>query len=524
MTYKKNHTPLLMIDFYKACHADQYPEGLTKLVSYLTPRTTRLELTDHLVNFGLQGFVKEYLCDAFEENFFKRSEEKVVTEYERVLDATLGHGLYDSEKVRALHRLGYLPLEIGEVPEGTRVPIHVPMLYITNTHPDFAWVVGTVESVMSAYLWHPMVCAEVGYQYRQIAKKWYDRTVDEGDADVRRAIGDFSFRGQESPEAAITSSAGWLLSNVNTATVPAILFMEDFYNADCQTEEVGFGAVSTEHSVMCSNYAVDENEKDLLVRLLTEVYKTGYFTCVLDSYDYFHVLHDILPEIKDVIVERDGCFAVRGDSGDPVGTLCETVQILWDIFGGHVNDKGYKVLDHVKAVWGDAITLQRAEEIFERLESMSFSAQNVSLGAGSFSMQSIQENGQLKPFTRDSFGIAIKTTFGEMDKRLPQYQDCVVCGNDGFEGFGRAPWEIDIFKDPKTDSGIKKSQKGMIRVFHDENSELAYQDGYSASTLAHAVNNGAEQVFEQIFVNGKVAREQTLEEIRQTLWDGKFYE
>lgn len=516
--------PLLMVDFYKTCHAEQYPMGLTKIMSYFTPRSSRLTLTDHVVNFGLQGFIKEYLCDMFEENFFSRTEEEVMREYERVLDATLGHGLYGPEKVRSLHRLGYLPLEIGEVPEGTRVPMKVPMMYVTNTHPDFAWLVGTIESVMSAYLWHPMVCAEVGYQYRQIAKKWYEKTVDEGAADIRRAIGDFSFRGQESPEAATTSSAGWLLSNVNTATVPAILYMEDFYNVDCEQEEVGFGAVSTEHSVMCSSYAVDGNEKTMLVRLLTETYKDAkYFTCVCDSYDYFNVLQNILPEIKDIIIERDGVFAIRGDSGDPVETICKTVQILWDIFGGHVNEKGYKVLEHTKAVWGDAVTLQRAEAIYKKLaDEMKFSAQNVSLGAGSFSLQSIQEDEQLKPFTRDTFSFAFKATHGWLSRDA--VEGAVICGNDGIEGFGCPPWEIDIFKDPKTDSGIKRSQKGLIRVYHTEDGELAYQDGYYEGSLVKATTNGEEQVLEPIFMDGKFVKEQSLEEVRQVLWDGKFYE
>lgn len=518
------HNPLLMIDFYKATHSMMYPD-ITKLVSYFTPRTSRLKITEHVVNFGLQGFIKEYLVDAFEENFFSKTEKEVGDEYERVLNATLGKGKYDLEKIRALHRLGYLPLEIGEVPEGTRVPIHVPMLYVTNTHPNFAWLVNTIESVMSAYLWHPMVCAEVGYQYRKIAEKWYDKTVDKGTADIRRAIGDFSFRGQESPEAATTSSAAWLLSNSNTATVPAILYLEDCYGADCENGEVGFGAVSTEHSIMCSNYAIDGNEKDMLVRLLTEIYPKGYMTCVCDSYDYWNVMKNILPEIKDIILERDGCFAVRGDSGDPIDIICETVQTLWDIFGGTVNEKGYRVLDkHTKAIYGDSITLQRAESIFSRLADMRFAASCVSLGAGSFSMQCLQEDEQLKPFTRDTFGMAVKSTYCEMEPEFFQHTGRVVCGDDGIEGLGHAPWEIDIFKDPKTDSGIKKSQKGMIRVFHDENGEFAYRDGYSARQLARAVENGEEQVFETIFVDGEFVKEQNLEEIRQTLWNGKFYE
>lgn len=525
MSYQKQHNPLLMIDFYKATHSMMYPKGITKLVSYFTPRTSRLSTSESVVNFGLQGFVKQYLCDAFEQSFFSRSEEEVVEEYKRVLNITLGEGLYDVEKVRALHRLGYLPIKIEEIAEGTRVPIHVPMLSITNTKPEFAWLVNTIESVMSAYLWHPMVCAEIGYQYRLLADKWYKKTVDEGDANIRRAFGDFSFRGQESPEAAITSSAAWLLSNVNTATVPAILYMEDFYKADIEKQEVGFGAVSTEHSVMCSNFAVDGDEKTMLVRLLTEIYPKGYFTCVCDSYDYWNVVKNILVEIKDIILQRDGCFAVRGDSGDPVDIVCETVEALWNIFGGRVNNKGYKVLDpHVKAVYGDSITLQRAEMIFSRLEKMGFAAQNVSLGAGSFSMQCIEEDGILKPFTRDTFGMAVKSTYCEVEPEI-MCNGGVVCGNDGIEGFGAASWEINIFKNPKTDSGVKKSQKGMIRVFRDAlTDKIIYQDEYSASTLARDISNGKEQLLETIFVDGKFVKEQTLEDIRQTLWNGKFYE
>ena len=110
--------PLLMIDFYKSTHHEQYPVGLTKMVSYYTPRMSRLKDVDKVTLFGLQAFIKEYLIEGFNDNFFNRPEEEVVAEYERVLNATLGPGAFQSEKIRDLHRLGYLPLEISAVPEG----------------------------------------------------------------------------------------------------------------------------------------------------------------------------------------------------------------------------------------------------------------------------------------------------------------------------------------------------------------------------------------------------------------------
>ena len=489
--------PLLMIDFYKATHSMMYPVGMTKLVSYLTPRTCRIE-DDALVNFGLQGYIKDYIDKPFS-GFFAAGEDEVVAEYERVLDATLGSGMYDSEKVRSLHRLGFVPLRIMEVPEGMRVPLRCPMISIENTHPDFAWLVNTIESAMSAYLWHPMVCAEIGWKYRNIADKWYEKTVDVGKFPVYRALGDFSFRGQESPEAAITSSAGWLLSNVNTATVPAILYMCDNYGADLQNEPVGFGAVSTEHSVMCSNFAVDGDERTMLARLLTQIYPKGYFTCVCDSYDYWNVVDNIVPSLKDEILHRDGTFAIRGDSGNPVDIVCETVESLWSSFGGEINCKGYKVLDpHVKAVYGDSITVQRCEAIYARLADMGFAANNVSLGVGSFSMQCIEEDSVLKPFTRDTFGIAVKSTYCEVDGR-----------------------EIPIFKDPRTDSGVKKSQKGRCIVYRNGDGDIVYDDGYTQEAFDAAAGRN---IMETVYENGVWVKEYSLSEVRGNLWNGKFFE
>lgn len=491
-----NINPLLMIDFYKATHSMMYPKGITKLVSYFTPRTCRID-DDALVNFGLQGYIKNYIEKPFAD-FFAASEEEVVKEYEQVLNATLGQGMYDAEKVRALHQLGYVPLKIMEVPEGLRVPLHCPMISIENTHPDFAWLVNTIESAMSAYLWHPMVCAEIGWKYRNIAQKWYDKTVEVGKYPVYRALGDFSFRGQESPEAAITSSAGWLLSNVNTATVPAIMYMCENYNADLLNEQVGFGAVSTEHSVMCSNFAVDGDERTMLERLLTEIYPKGYFTCVCDSYDYWNVVDNIIPSLKDTIMNREGTFAVRGDSGNPIDITCETVQRLWNSFGGTVNKKGYKMLDsHVKVVYGDSITVQRCEAIYNRLEKMGFAANNVSLGVGAFSMQCIEEDNMLKPFTRDTFGIAVKSTYCEVD--------------------GKA---IPIFKNPKTDSGIKKSQKGLCIVYRNQQGDLCYEDGYTKDSIAEVASKN---IMETVYENGIIGKEYSLSEIRNNLWNGRFF-
>jgi len=168
-----NINPLLLLDFYKTTHCEQYPKGITKVVSYFTPRMSRLDGQNHLIMFGLQGFIKTYLIRSFEKNFFNRPLQDVLDEYARVIDNTLGRNIVDYGKIENLHKLGYLPIQIKALDEGTRVPIKVPMFEITNTHPEFAWLVNTLETALSCSLWHPMISANAGYMYRQIVDKNY---------------------------------------------------------------------------------------------------------------------------------------------------------------------------------------------------------------------------------------------------------------------------------------------------------------------------------------------------------------
>ena len=514
-----NCNAFLLKDFYKAVHCELLPEGMTKSVSYFTPRSSRVNRWNGVVNFGIQAFCKTWLIDYFNENFFNKTEEEVVAEYARVMDNTLGKGLCDYEKIKKLHRLGYLPIEVVSLPEGMIVPIHCPIFGITNTHPDFAWLGQALESLISAEMWYPMVCATVGHTYREVVDKWYDKTCDDN-IPRRRALGNFDFRGDQGLDAALKAGSAWCLSFVNSATVPVIPYLEYYYNCDCEKEEVAFGAVSTEHFVMCSNSAKDtkdnpdyeyadidpHRERVFIKRALTELYPNTSFSCVSDSYDYWNVVDNILPTLKDEILNHNGCMLVRGDSGDCVKVVTETVFHLWDIFGGTINSKGYKVLNpHIKALYGDSITIQRAEQIYDILEKNGFAASNVSLGVGSFSMHCIEEDGMLKPFTRDTFSMAQKSVYAEFTD-----EDGNVT-------------KMPVYKDPKTDrenggGNFKKSQKGCCSVIWRDKlgNKMTYVDGLTWEESMQ------DTLMETIFKDGKMVKEETLADIRNRLNNGKF--
>lgn len=493
---KSKTNPMLLIDFYKAVHAEMLPKKITKSVSYFTPRMSRVKRWGKVVMFGLQGFIKTYLIDYFNEEFFDKPFEEIIYEYKRIMDASLGKDTYKIDKIENLHKLGYLPIEIVALPEGTIVPMHVPMFGITNTHKDFAWLPQALESLVSAEMWHPMLAATVGKTYRDIVNYYYDLTCDDG-IPKSKALGAFDFRGEECLESAVKAGAGWCLSFLNTATVPTIPYLEKNYFCDCTKEDVAYGSPSTEHSVMCSNYAIDGDEITLLRRLLTEIYPNTSFSAVLDSYDYWNVINNILPQLKTEIMNHNGCMLMRGDSGDCVEVVTKTVFKLWDEFGGTINSKGYKVLDpHVKAIYGDSITVQRCEEIYKILMENGFSCSNVALGVGSFSFQCIEEDGFLKPFTRDTFSSCIKATYCEIDDK-----------------------PFPIFKNPK-DGGFKKSQKGCCRVYTRCDGSIYYEDELTWEQATDYEKRG--NMLIPVFKDGELLKEQSLKEIRDRLHGGEF--
>jgi nicotinamide phosphoribosyltransferase len=503
--------PTLLIDFYKAVHAEMLPKGITKSVSYATLRMTRIPEWDEAVFTGIQSTCKIFFIDAFNELFFGQPKKKAVSEYARIMDNGMGEKTYGIKKISDLYDLGYLPIEVRVLPEGTLVPTQVPVIEISNTHPDFAWLPQALESLTSTELWHSIISATVAYQYRKVVNEFYDKTCDDN-VPRARALGNFDFRGDHSYWSAIKTGAAWATSFLNTATVPAIPFLEKVYNCNCETEPVLYGSPSSEHSVMCSNRAVDGDEETFLRRLLTEIYPNTSFSCVLDSYDYENIIDNVLPKLKKEIMEHNGCMLMRGDSGDCVKVVTDTVFKLWEHFGGTTNSKGYKVLDpHVKAIYGDSITIQRCRQIYEILEANGFACSNVALGVGSFSFMCVErekmvavklDDGRcvtgtttvLEPFTRDTFGIALKATY------------CEINGD---------PYPI--FKNPK-ESTFKKSQRGCCVVYRDDKDKLCCEDGH---TWEEAVSD-KRNLFETIFKDSKMIKEFSLKDIRNRLWGENF--
>ncbi len=479
----------LLCDFYKISHREQYPTKTQIVYSTWIPRASRMDVIDHVVAFGFQAFIKQYLMWYFNEHFFNRPKSAIVFEYKRIIEGTLGVKDPDASHLEALHDLGYLPVKIKALKEGTLCPLRVPMLTIENTKPEFFWLTNYLETLMSTQLWMPATSATIAFEYRKMLEAYARETV--GDTSFVPFQGhDFSMRGMACLDASKASGAGHLLSFVGTDTIPAILFMEEHYNANVDLELVGTSIPATEHSVMCA-YGRDEFES--YKRIITEVYPKGFVSIVSDTWDLWKVLSEVVTGLKQEILGRDGKVVIRPDSGDPVKIICGdpesdnplakkgVVEVLWEIFGGTTTEKGYKVLDpHIGCIYGDAITLDRCDRICDGLMQKGFASTNVVFGIGSYTYQ---HN------TRDTFGFALKSTH------------CVI---DGVEHM--------IYKDPATDNGIKKSLKGRATVYECDG-QLRVLDNLSIDDQSRATADLLETVFE----NGRLLRDERLCEIRQRL-------
>jgi len=590
-------TALSSIDSYKLGHADQFPEGTTKVYSNFTPRSLKHLPVPHqcgtirVVWFGLQAFLND-LQSVWQETFFDRPKDEVVAEFMELVGPFCGPRGFNQSRIEWLHDLGYLPIEIKSLPEGTLVPAGVPVLTITNTLPEAYWLPNFLETWLSADLWKPSTAATISYTYRKIIDHYAELTGGNKEFVMWQGH-DFSSRGMSGIQDAARTGAGHLLSFAGTDNVTAVQLVNDAYHG--KETFVGGSVPATEHSTMTSSIlveaerlrqtGVDEDnvmtqaELNVIKRLVTEVYPSGVVSVVSDSFDFWKVITEIAPTLKNEILDRVpdqlGLAKVvfRPDSGDPVKIICGDVEIidikssnkndeidleyaqdvaidilvnaaaneaghgelgelttegyfrvngkiykavvdiewnrydkqyyyvdghtlvsfvetelspqqkgaiecLWDTFGGTTNEKGFKTLNQrVGLIYGDSITLDRCNEILKLLAEKGFASDNVVFGIGSFTFQYN---------TRDTLGFAMKATYVEIDGK---------------------PYSI--FKDPKTDSGTKKSAKGLLQVVQDGDTLKVNQDV--------TWEQEKQGLLRTVYRDGKIVVSETFADIRSRL-------
>lgn len=537
-------TALACIDSYKLGHADQYPPNTTRVYSNFTARSVNhLNVghkykTEYIVWAGIQNFLKE-LKELWDETFFLRNKEEVVAEFAELVAPFVGPRGFNVSRIEWLHDLGYLPLQIKALPEGTVVPVGVPVLTITNTLPEAYWLPNFLETHLSADLWKIPTSATLSAYYRRIIEEYAELTGGSKEFITWQGH-DFSIRGMSGIEDAARSGFGHLLSFGGTDNIPAVVLVNKRYHG--KSCFVGGSVPATEHSVICAGSK--EGELETFRRLL-KTYPSGIVSIVSDTWDFWRVITEYTKELKQEILSRtpdqfgNAKVVFRPDSGDPVKILCGykvanvksvydtygmmeaenqgcevvyaeddeayykfesyddgwstsyeveeisehevkgAVQLLWEEFGGTINAQGYKTLNpHVGLIYGDSITPTRCDQILRELMEKGFASDNVVFGIGSYTFQYT---------TRDTLGFAMKATY--------------------VEEFGKGQ---SIFKDPVTDGGTKKSARGLLCVVEGE-------DGYPKLLQDVTPEQEKTGLLRTVFRNGELLVDESIDLIRARL-------
>lgn len=560
-------------DGYKLDHVSQYVDGTNHVYNNFTPRSHKLAnvIREHfdgkIVFFGLQLAIMEW-HRRWQTQFFDQPKARVIAAYERRVKHYVGQDNGDNgiAMMAALHDLGYLPIRIKALPEGSRVPMRVPCFMMNNTHDDFAPLVNYSETYFSTMVWPMCNAASLSEQYWKASVRAAEKS---GAPAFWAAIANHCFagRGHRGDQDGMLSAMAHMIFSIGTDTLWAIDGIEEYYGGNVETECIGVSVNAFEHATASQRIAHFGSETESLRDALVNLYPRGIFSYVGDTEDLFGLLDKSIRELKDIILGRqpdssglcklvirpdssrkspkeiilgykvfdgfeeveapnlnpptryakDGWVAVpypysdfydfedngfdsvlidgkifdaevdedciaptfRVNVDQPFDALEARgmLDILWEIFGGTVNEKGLRVLnDKVGIIYGEGITLEMQTDIYNEMIARGWCVSNVLFGVGSWAF--------LKDSSRDSYGIAIKAT------------NSVVNGE-----------ELPMQKKPKTDSGLKHSAKGLLRAEEENGTFVLYEN-----QTPEQYEQGA---MRDVYFEGFMPNLQTFAEIRE---------
>lgn len=454
--------PVLNTDSYKASHFAQYPQGTQQVFSYVEARGGPYP---EALFFGLQAILKE--------EFARPVTREDIEEAGEILPA---HGL-------PFHRAGWellldrhgghLPLEIRAQAEGTIAPVHLPMMTVVNTDPDFHWLTSYVETALLR-VWYPVTVATISFGVRRIIREALIKTADVPDAELPFKLHDFGARGVSSRTSAALGGMAHLVNFKGSDTLGAIMAARHLYGEPV----AGFSIPAAEHSTITS-WGRD-HEVDAYANMVAQFGKPGgIYAVVSDSYDLYNAVEHLWGEaLRQKVIDAGATLVVRPDSGDPVEVVSKTLHLLAERFGTTLNGKGYRVLNTVRVIQGDGVNPVSIRAILDRMTAEGFSASNIAFGMGGALLQKCD---------RDTLAFAYKASAAKVN----------------------GAWR-DVYKDPVTDSG-KRSKRGLLGLVRDSAGyrSVAVRDG------DYAPIEGGANLLQPVWRNGELLRDETFAAIRE---------
>ncbi|KAF1071498.1 nicotinate phosphoribosyltransferase [Variovorax sp.] len=451
---------LLRTDSYKVSHWMQYPPGTQTVFSYIESRGG---LFSHSLFFGLQAYLREYLQTPVTRDDVDEA---------AALMAVHGEPFNREGWLRLIEKHGGLmPVRIRAVPEGSVLPVHNVLATIENTDPEFFWVTSFLETELLRAIWYPTTVATVSAAAKTTLLRYLEATCDDPQGQIAFKLHDFGVRGVSSLESAALGGMAHLVNFMGTDTLSALLAARRYYDCDV----AGFSIPAAEHSTITGWGR--EHEADAYRNMVAQFGKPGaIFAVVSDSYDIFNACARLWGDaLREQVIRSGATLVVRPDSGDPAETTLKVAQILAERFGTTTNAKGFRVLNNVRIIQGDGVTLDSLRLCLSNFFHNGFSAENIAFGMG---------GGLLQQVNRDTMQWAMKCSAMQVD----------------------GEWR-DVYKAPVGDTS-KTSKKGRLVL-------AASADGEVRTQRAEQVlEPGQVDLLETVYENGRIVRESSFEGIR----------
>lgn len=360
----------LLTDSYKVTHHAFYPKNTEKLYSYLESRVG--SEFNKTIFYGLQYIIKKYL------------EGQVITpekvnQANSLINTHIGEDIfnYDGWMYIADELDGKLPIEIKAVEEGTPVEVGNVLMTVENTDKQCYWLPNYLESLL-LQVWYPSTVATLSAEVRKLCNFYLDVTGS-GKENLDFMLHDFGYRGATSTESAELCGSAHLLSFKGTDTIPALTIPENYYN---DNNIYGLSVQATEHSVMTS--LGEEGEVKQAINVIDNA-KDGILSMVIDSYNYREFLkqastkgNELNDKINEFLEKTDGNKVVfRPDSGEPVSTTLDCLNILGEGFGTVKTTEDYKIFaKNIGLLWGDGLNYHKIRDILFGMKSNGWAAQH----------------------------------------------------------------------------------------------------------------------------------------------------
>lgn len=453
----------LLTDSYKVTHHYFYPKGTEKIYSYLESRVGAE--FNKTIFYGLQYILKKYLEGQIV------TQEKI-DEADNLIANHIGPDIFNRDGWQYIldEHDGHLPIEIKAVAEGTPVDVGNALMTVENTDDKSYWLPNYLEPLL-LQVWYPSTVATLSAEVRKLCNFYLEVTGSVKD-NLDFMLHDFGYRGATSTESSMLSGSAHLLSFSGTDTIAALTIPENYYN---DSNLYGFSVQATEHSVMTS--LGPEGEISQILNVIDNA-KDGVLSLVIDSYNYRNFLEESGKsgtELNEAILNfldgEDNKVVFRPDSGEPVSTTIDCLNLLSEGFGSHLTDKGYKVFDlNIGLLWGDGLNYQKIRDILFAMKSAGWATQNIIFSMG---------GGLHTAVNRDTQRNAFK---------------CSAQLRDGV-------WH-DIFKNPLDSS--KKSKTGRFKLIRENNSFRTVP-----------IDSEGEDYLQTVFKDGELLIDDTFADIKQ---------